>query len=246
MTCDEELKYHEKELVEFTYKENNFDKIPPIVGVLFADLFGNAIMTYEFENDSRYGSIKSYLSDNNKSLLEIDLVSMYFSSFSIFASNNNIRDLSYLEIHGSNLKIQISFLFEKFMIIVFLNTNTLLTPKAQEEILKYFKDLIKHNWNCFVDFNNKDSKDIIRELKKAGLSWLKKLNRTYIHDFKNGYLMKSNYIENFIDKINPIIKDELNEYIQNVPEDIITDLLREIENKIQNEIFELVSKLYKK
>ena len=246
MTCDEELKYHEKELVEFTYKENNFDKIPPIVGVLFADLFGNAIMTYEFENDSRYGSIKSYLSDNNKSLLEIDLVSMYFSSFSIFASNNNIRDLSYLEIHGSNLKIQISFLFDKFMIIIFLNSNTILTLKTQEEMLKHFKALIKNHWDSLVNFNKRDSKEIIRELKKGGLSWLIKLNKNYIQDFKKGYLMKTDYIENFINKINPIIEDELKEYLQNVPEDIIIDLLREIKNKIQNEIFELASKLVKR
>jgi hypothetical protein len=246
MTCDEELKYYEKALVEFTYRENNFDKIPPIVGVLFADLFGNAIMTYEFENNSSYGSIKSYLSDNNKSLLEIDLVSMYFSSFSIFASNNNIRDLSYLEIHGSNLKIQISFLFDKFMIIIFLNSNTILTLKTQEEMLKHFKALIKNHWDSLVNFNKRDSKEIIRELKKGGLSWLIKLNKNYIQDFKKGYLMKTDYIENFINKINPIIEDELKEYLQNVPEDIIIDLLREIKNKIQNEIFELASKLVKR
>jgi len=245
MTCDEELKYHEKTLVEFSYRENNFDKIPPIVGILFADLFGNAIMTYEFEKNSRYGSIKSYLSDKNKNLLEIDLVSMYFSSFSIFASNNNIRDLSYLEIHGSNLKIQISFLFDKFMIIIFLNSNTILTLKTQEEMLKHFKALIKNHWDSLVNFNKMDSREVIRELKKGGLSWLIKLNKNYIQDFKKGYLMKIDYIENFINKINPIIEDELNDSLQNIPEDVITDLLREIKDKIQNEIFELASKLVK-
>ena len=184
MTCDEELNYHEKTLVEFTYRENNFDIIPPFVGVLFADLFGNAIMTYEYDNNSCYGSIKSYLTDNKESLLEIDLVSMYFSSFSIFASNNNIKDLSYLEIHGSNLKIQISFLFDKFMIIIFLNSNTILSPKTQEQILKHFKDLIKNHWDSLVDFNNVDSKGVIRDLSYKGRSWLKKLNKNIFHQLQ--------------------------------------------------------------
>ena len=245
MTCDEELNYHEKSLIEFTYRENNFNIIPPFVGVLFADLFGNAIMTYEYDNNSSYGSIKSYLTDNKESLLEIDLVSMYFSSFSIFASNNNIRDLSYLELHGSNLKIQISFLYDKFMIIIFLNSNTILSPKTQEQILKHFEDLIKNHGDSLVDFNNVDSKGVIRDLSYKGRSWLKKLNKHYIQDFKKGYLMKSDYIECFIEKIDPIIKNELDEYLQNVPEDIITDLSREIKEKIHNEVFELASNLFK-
>ena len=245
MTCDEELKYHKKTLVEFTYKENNFDNIPPIVGIIIADLYGNTIMTYEFDKNSKYRSIKSYLSDNKKSLLEIDLVSMYFSSFSIFASNNNIRDLSYLEIHGSNLKIQISFLFNKFMIIIFLNSNTVLSPKTQEHVLKHFKDLIQNHWESLVDFNNNNSKEVIRKLKNSGCGWLKKLNKNYIQNFKKGYLMKSDYLERFIDKIDPIIKNELEEYLQNIPEDILTDLSREIKDKIQNEVFELASELFK-
>ncbi|MFX1259353.1 MAG: hypothetical protein ACFFAN_15975, partial [Promethearchaeota archaeon] len=194
----------------------------------------------------KYGSIKSYLSDNtNKNLLEIDLVSMYFSSFSTFASNTNIKNLSHLEIHGSNLKIQIYFLFKKFMIIIFLNSNTELSLKIQEHILKYFRDLIKKHGNKLVNFNKEESKDVIRELRDKGNIWLKKLNKNYIQEFKNGYIKKYDYIEKFIKKIKPIIKNELNEYLQNVPDDIINDLSREIKNKIQNKVFELASELFK-
>ena len=50
----------------------------------------------------------------------------------------------------------------------------------------------------------------------------------------------------FIDKIDLIIENELDEYLQNVPKDIITDILREIKDKIHNEVFELDSELFKK
>ncbi len=250
MTCNEDHKYHkftEKTLVEFTFKENNFNIIPPIIGVLFADLFGNAIMTFEYNKNSRYGLIKSYLSEkNSKNILEIDLISMFFSSFSSFASNTNIQDLNHLEIQGSNIKIQIKFLFDKFMIITFLNSKTFLPLNMQEQILEYFSDLIKNHENRLINFNSDESKELIRELKYKGKCWLDKFNKTYIQNFKKGYLKKNDYIENFIEKIDPIIKNEINEYLQNIPEDIMNDLSREIKNKIQDKVFELVFKLFKK
>lgn len=249
MAYNEDLKYDkftEKTLVKFTYKENNFNIIPPIIGILFADLFGNAIMTFEYGKNDRYKPIKSYLlDDNSKNILEIDLISMYFSAFSSFASNTNIKNLSRLEIHGSNLKIQISFLFDKFMIICFLNSNILLSLKLQEQILEYFSDLIKIHESKLINFNSEESKDTLRKLRNKGKSWLKRLNKNYIQNFEKGYLMKFDYIENFIEEVDPIIKNEINEYL-NVPDDIMNDLSREIKNKIQDKIFELVTKLFKK
>ncbi len=241
-----DIRYPKKALVQYIYNDNNFNKIPPIVGILFADLFGNAIMTYEYDEHSNYGTIRSYLSDDKNSLLEIDLVSMYFSSFKIFAKNNNIKDLSYLEIHGSNLKIQISFLFEKFMIIIFLNSNTILSLKTQKKILNHFKDIIEEYGFFLEDFNKENSRNIIRELKKRGCDWVKKLNKTYIQDFKLGYLKKSEYINSFISRINPIIQKELKEYLEIIPDDILNDISREIRYKIHNEVFELASELFKK
>ncbi|MFX1392269.1 MAG: hypothetical protein ACFFAH_01725 [Promethearchaeota archaeon] len=246
MAYNENLKYPEKNIIEIAYREYNFHIIPPVIGILFADRFGNSIMTFEYDKNSRYGPIKSYLSVNKEKLLEIDLVSMFFSSFSIFASNANIKNLSHLEIHGSNIKIQIYFLFEKFMFIIFLNSNTKVAFKLQEHILEYFNDLIENYGNKLVDFNNEESKKVIKKVRNKGKIWLKNLNRNYIQEFKKGYHMKCNYIDDFIEKIDPIIKNEINEYLQNVPDDIMSDLTREIKYKIQNKVFDLVSELFKK
>ncbi|GAG66063.1 unnamed protein product [marine sediment metagenome] len=116
------------EIANFSY---NFNKIPPIIGIVIADQFGNTIMVLEYENkpEEIYDPIKSYLSENNKNLLEIDLISMYFSSFKTFAGQTNIQNLSNLEIHGSNIKIQLYFLFDKYIIIIFLNSKVDLNLK---------------------------------------------------------------------------------------------------------------------
>ena len=85
------------DFIDIICREKDFNTIPPIIGILFADLFGNAIMTFEYNNhNSKYGPIKSYLINENNSV-EIDLVSGFFSSFSTFASDTNIKDLSHLE-----------------------------------------------------------------------------------------------------------------------------------------------------
>ncbi|MFW9941906.1 MAG: hypothetical protein ACFFFT_12760, partial [Candidatus Thorarchaeota archaeon] len=127
------------EIANFSY---NFNKIPPIIGMIIADQFGNTIMVLEYDNlaEENYGSIKSYLSDNNKNLLEIDLISMYFSSFKTFAGQTNIQNLSNLEIHGSNIKVQLYFLFDKYMVIIFLNSKVDLTLKEKEQIIQYFEE----------------------------------------------------------------------------------------------------------
>ena len=248
MTCKEALKhknFSEKLLAEFALNENNFDEIPPFIGFLLADLYGNAIMTFEY-NNKKFGTIKSHLSEDNNNLLEIDLVSMYFSSFSTFASNTNIQNLNHLEIHGSNIKILLYFLFKKFMVIIFLNSNTLLSSKLEEIILEYFKDLIQIYQDDLINFNCEEAKKNIKILKNKGKSWLIKLNNHYIYNFKNGILMKFHYIDNFMEKIDPIIKNELNEYLEGAPESIVDDMAREIKNKMQDKVHDLIIDLFKK
>ena len=118
----------DKKLLKIAYCSRNFDDIPPIIGIITADQYGNTIVVFEhnYKDGGDRGPISSYLSEDDKNLNEIDLISMYFSSFKIFAGQNNIQNLSHLEIHGSNIKVQIYFLFEKYMIIVFLNSNIMM------------------------------------------------------------------------------------------------------------------------
>jgi len=120
-------------LDEIAYFSYNLNKIPPIIGIVIADQFGNTLMVLEYENkpEEDYGPIKSYLSEDNKNLLEIDLISMYFSSFKTFAGQTNIQNLSNLEIHGSNIKVQLYFLFDKYMVIIFLNSKADLSLKEK-------------------------------------------------------------------------------------------------------------------
>lgn len=228
------------DFIDIVYREKNFNTIPPIIGILFADLYGNAIMTFEYNNlSSKYGPIKSYLLNKNNSV-EIDLVSMFFSSFSTFASSTNIKDLSHLEVHGSNYKVQIHFLFGKFMTIIFLNSNTLLSLEHHEDLLHYLKNVVKNNDVMLSNFNDKESKVMIREIKNKGNIWLKRFNKGYIEDFKNGYQKRFDNVEDFVEKLDPIIKKELRGYFPKIPKDTINDLRREIKNKIQDKALDLV------
>jgi hypothetical protein len=91
-----------------------------MIGIIISDQYGNTITVFEYDSkdENDFGPIKSYLSEGEKDLLEFDLISMYLSSFKIFAGQTNIQNTSHLEIYGSNIKVQIYFLFEKYMIIV--------------------------------------------------------------------------------------------------------------------------------
>ena len=177
------------EIANFSY---NFNKIPPIIGIIVADQFGNTILVIEYENkpEEHYGSIKSYLSDDNKSLLELDLISMYFSSFKTFAGQTNIQNLSNLEIHGSNIKVQLYFPFNNYMIIVFLNSKVDLNLNEREQIIRYFKEiLIKYKFE-FQYFNASSSRKTLNILENKGKIFLKKLNKIYIQAFHQKYLKK--------------------------------------------------------
>ena len=227
----------EDEIANFSY---NFNKIPPIIGIIIADQFGNTIMVIEYENkpEESYGSIKSYLSENTKNLLEIDLISMYFSSFKTFAGQTNIQNLSNLEIHGSNIKVQLHFLFDKYMVIFFLNSKVDLNLKEKEQIIQHFENLLKKYEFEFQHFNASDSRKILRTLGNKGKVWLKKLNQSYIHTFQHYYLKKHEFLEIVINKISPTIDKVLSEYLERIPEDIIKDMSRELRNKIHDKICE--------
>jgi len=225
------------EIAQFSY---NFNKIPPVIGIIIADQFGNTIMVLEYKNtpEENYEPIKSYLSGDNKNLLEIDLISMYFSSFKTFAGQTNIQNLSNLEIHGSNIKVQLYFLFDKYMVIIFLNSKINLNLKEKEQIIQYFEEiLIKYEYE-FQHFNDSNSRKTLRILGSKGNLWLKKLNKTYIQRFQNNYLKKHEILDIVINKISPTIEKILDEYLEGIPEDFINDMSRELRNKIHDKICE--------
>ena len=227
-------------LDEIAYFSYNFNKIPPIIGIVIADQFGNTIMVLEYENkpEENYRPIKSYLSEDNKNLLEIDLISMYFSSFKTFAGQTNIQNLSNLEIHGSNIKVQLYFLFDKYMIIIFLNSKVDLNLKEKEQIIQYFEEiLIKYEFE-FQHFNDSNSRKTLRILGNKGKIWLKKLNKTYIKAFQHNYLKKHEILDIVINKISPTIEKVLGEYLEGSSEDFINDMSKELRNKIHDKICE--------
>jgi len=231
----------EKKITETTYRSHNFDAIPPIIGIIISDQYGNTLTVFEYgsKNENGYGPIKTYLSEGEKDLLEIDLISMYLSSFKIFAGQTNIQNLSHLEIYGSNIKAQIYFLFEKYMIIVFLNSNTNLNSQEKARILEYLKEKLVKYEHQFTNFNEINSRKIIGIVKRNGKKWFKKLNKDYIQAFKNLFLKKHEEIEKSMSEIGLIIQNELYAYLEYVPDEIINNLSKELKNKIQDKLFEL-------
>ena len=194
---------------------------------------------YDSNEDEKYGPIKSYLSKDHQNLLEIDLVSMYLSSFKIFAGQANIKNLSHLEIYGSNIKAQIYFLLEKYMVIAFLNSNTDLNSKQRAQVIKYCEDkLIKYDYE-FENFNNTSSREILSILEQKGKRWLKKVNIRHIQTYKNTYLRKHETTEELMNQLGLIIQSEIEEYLNYVPEEIVNNFSKELKNKIQDKLFEI-------
>ncbi len=233
----------EKLLFNSAYTSNNFNKIPPIIGCLMADRYGNTLIVFEYDlkNQDNYGPIKSYLSEDEKSFLEIDLISMYFSSFKTFAGQTNIQNLSNLEIHGSNIKVLIFFLFNNFMIILFLNSNTELSKKEKFSIVEYFEDKIRKFQFEFKYFNAAKSRKTFCMLENKGNAWLKKLNRRYLQNFENSYLKKHEIVEEIKGEIAPIIEKVLHEYFEYIQEDIVNDVSKALQNQIQDKLYKFKS-----
>ncbi len=231
----------EKKLTETVYRTHNFNAIPPIIGIIIADQYGNTITVFEYDSNETddYKPIKSYLSGDQKNILEIDLVSMYLSSFKIFAGQANIKNLSHLEIYGSNIKAQIYFLFESYMVIAFLNSSTELNSKERANVIKYCEDkLIKYETE-FENFNGSSSREILSILEQNGKKWLKKFNIRYIQNYKNIYLRKHETTEELMNKLGLIIQSEIEEYLNYVPDEIINNFSKELKNKIQDKLFEI-------
>ncbi|MFX0008625.1 MAG: hypothetical protein ACFFAV_18095, partial [Candidatus Hermodarchaeota archaeon] len=145
----------------------------------------------------------AYLCEDQKNLLEMDLISMYFSSLRAFAGQTNIQNLSNFEIHGSNIKVQIFFLFDKYMIILFLNSKTDLNLKEKTLIVKYFEEILTKYEFEFKHFNAAKSRKILDMLKTKGKVWLKKLNKNYLHNFENVYLKRHEIIDEITRDIEP-------------------------------------------
>jgi len=233
----------EKKLLNIKNRSNNFHIIPPIIGIVLSDQYGNTIFVSEYEANGRenYNSIKQYLSEDDANLIEIDLVSMYFSSFKMFASQTNIKNLSHLEIHGSNIKVQIYFRFEDFIVIVFLNSNTNLDSAEKSLMIDYFEEMFENHSDSLKNFNSKTSKKIIHRLAKDTTKFLKYLNRKFLKRHNENYLENYEQVERITEKIIPIILNEISDYFKNIEEDILFNLKREIRSKIQDIIFSSLS-----
>ncbi|MBY9011044.1 MAG: hypothetical protein KGD70_01580 [Candidatus Lokiarchaeota archaeon] len=231
----------EQKLTESVYRSHNFNVIPPIIGIIIADQYGNTITVFEYDSndDDRYGPIKSYLSKDHENFLEIDLVSMYLSSFKIFAGQANIKNLSHLEIYGSNIKAQIYFLLEKFMVIIFLNSNTDLNSKQRTLVIKYCEDKLNNYESEFENFNDSSSRETLSLLEQKGKKWLKKFNTRYIQTYKNIYLRKHETTEELMSQLESIIQSEIDEYLNYVPDEIKNNFSKELKNKIQDKLFEI-------
>jgi len=241
----------EQKLTESVYRSHNFNVIPPIIGVIIADQYGNTITVFEYDSNDidKYKPIKSYLSKDQQNFLEIDLVSMYLSSFKVFAGQANIKNLSHLEIYGSNIKAQIYFLLEKFMVIIFLNSSTDLNSKERAQVIRYCGDKLSKYESEFENFNDTHCRETLSILELKGRKWLKKFNIRYIQTYKNMYLKKHETTEELMSELDLIIQNEINEYLNYVPDELITNFSKELKNKIQDKLFEInlyVPEKYKK
>jgi hypothetical protein len=231
----------EQKLTETVFRTHNFNVIPPIIGIIIADQYGNTITLFEYDSNENgeYKPIKSYLSEDHKNLLEIDLVSMYLSSFKNFAGQANIKNLSHLEIYGSNIKVQIYFLLEKYMVIIFLNSNTDLNSKQRAQVIKYCEENLDKYRFEFKNFNNSSSREILSLVEQKGKRWLKKFNIRYSQTYKNIYLRKHETTEELMNQLGLIIQSEIEEYLNYVPDDVINNFSKELKNKIQDKLFEI-------
>ena len=227
----------DKTLSDIAYRSCNFNDTPPIIGLIVSNFDGYALMVIEYnsEEGSNYGPIKSYLSKDDENLLE--LISMYFSSIKTIASQINIQNLSHFEVYGSNIKVQIYFLFEKYMAIVLLNSHANLNSNEKTQLITYIKEHLNNHDYEFQNFNASCSRDLFRSLEVKGKKWLKKINNSLIQCYKSDYLRKHGVIENVMKEIHPVIQTELSEYLENAPDEMLYDLAKELSNKIQDLLF---------
>jgi len=216
----------------------NFNLIPPIVGIILSNRAGISILTYEYndKNNNRYGSIESYLDEDQDDLSEF--ISMYLSSLISFAENVKIENLRHVGIGGSNIKIKVFFEEKNYMIIVFLNANTDLSLRIQDHILDHFNQIFENYDYILENYNYKESIQIRKDLESTGQDWLKRLNRFYIKAYENIYIAKDVKLGKFMANIKPIVNETVEYYMKRVSEDIKADICREIHEKINNKLSE--------
>ena len=162
---------------------------------------------------------------------------MYFSSIKNIAGEIKIQNLSHFEVYGSNIKVQIYFLFEKYMIIALLNSHANLNSIEKTQLISYIKEHLNSHDYEFQNFNATASRELFRNLEVKGKKWLKKINNSFIQGYKSDYLRKHGVIENVMKEIQPVIQTELSEYLENAPDEMLYDLAKELSNKIQDLLF---------
>ena len=124
------------------------------------------------------------------------------------------------------------------MIIILLNTNTKLNYREKAGILEYLKEKLVEYEHQFTNFNEINSRKIIGMVERNGKKWFKRLNKDYIQTFKNLFLKKHEEIEKSMREIELIIQNELYEYLEYVPDEILNNVSKELKNKIQDKLFE--------
>jgi hypothetical protein len=226
----------EQNLAKVACISNHFNEIPPIIGFIVADQYGNTILRIEYNLDENreYGPISSYLTAEDKNLLSFDLITMYLSSFKSFACQTKIDNVSHLEIHGTSIKISIFFLTYDYILMIFLNSRTYIHKNFQSYILNYFEEKFQKYKYEFTNFNESKSKRLLALIAVRGANWLQKINHYYLHKYQNQYLSNHLVIEELIEEIDPIIKKALQNYLEHFPDDIICDLTKELSHKIHN------------
>ena len=165
------------------YSLFNYKEIPPVIGVILSSKTGITLLKYEYSTNSRnkYKEIKSYLKDNQESLL--DLISMYLSSINAFADNINIEDLFMVEFGGAKIKMKVFLNYENSMLIVFLNSKTDVSL-IQEDIIEHFDKLFKEYASIFKNYVDNETLKLLKALEISGEKWLNELNKIASNNLK--------------------------------------------------------------
>jgi len=103
--------------------------------------------------------------------------------------------------------------------------------------------LIKYG-HQFINFNETNSRKIIGMVERNGKKWFNKLNKDCMQAFKKLFLKKHEEIEKSMSEIGLIIQNELYEYLENIPDEIVNSLSKELKNKIQDKLFEFNHTLF--
>ena len=96
-------------------------------------------------------------------------------------------------------------------------------------------DLAAHQ-SEFENFNTPNARKILRRLESSGKVWLKRFNTKHVQAFNKAYIEKNGITDKIVEEIDPIIRNELKEYLEHASDEFINDLSKEIRNKIQDKL----------